>query len=130
MQKTIDDFKKGGYDQLEFNSEGLASVQYLGQEIVTTQWGDRVKLAVFDLVNLNETAIYTTSAKLLRLLFDELKIEINDKITIKRNGTGYATKYQAKIISKGEGQPAQPTTNNENATQQTQQTQTVINDPF
>ena len=100
MPKTFDEMKSGGYDQLRFPEDGVANVQYLGQEVVNTQWGDRVKIAVYDLIELKETAIYTTSGKFLRLLFDDLKIQLSDKVAIKRTGTGFDTKYQAKIISR------------------------------
>jgi len=100
MPKTFDEMKSGGYDQLRFPEDGVANVQYLGQEVVNTQWGDRVKIAVYDLIELKETAIYTTSGKFLRLLFDDLKIQLSDKVAIKRTGTGFDTKYEAKIISR------------------------------
>ena len=113
MPKTLDDFIKGGYEQLNFPEDGVANVQYLGQDIATTQWGDRVKIAVYDLIELKETAIYTTSGKLLRLLFKDLKVEVNDKVAIKRTGSGFDTKYEAKIISRAGQDKAETVTANE-----------------
>lgn len=106
MAKTLEDFKKGGYEQIEWPEDGEINVIYLGQEVVDTSYGERVKLAVYDMIAGKETAIYTSSAKLLKLLFDELKIKSEDKVAIKRTGSGYKTNYTAGIIERNEPAPA------------------------
>ena len=130
MPKTFDEMKSGGYDQLRFPEDGVANVQYLGQEVVNTQWGDRVKIAVYDLIELKETAIYTTSGKFLRLLFDDLKIQLSDKVAIKRTGTGFDTKYQAKIISRSQAKDGPNATGNEKPAAKKETAPPAKADPF
>jgi len=100
MAKELSDFLKGGYEQINWPEDGTVNFEYIGQEIVETQYGDRVKLAIFDLIENIETAIYTASKKLLGPLFTTLKVEPGDKIAVRRTGRGFQTKYEVAIIER------------------------------
>ena len=130
MGKTLEDFMEGGFEQLKWPDDGEVNVQYLGQEIVATKWGERVKLAVYDLTELKETAIYTTSAYLLRKLFDELKVEINDKLVIKKVGTGFDTKYEAAILERATKSKEEVVTAKDNTTSKPKKVKLADAPPF
>lgn len=121
---------KGGIDQISWPEDGVINIQYLGQDIVATDYGERVKIAVFDLIELKETAIFTTSAKLLRQLFTDLKLEVNDKVAIKRTGSGFNTAYNAKILSRAEPQKAEVATANEPKAPLQKEKPPAKSDPF
>lgn len=100
MPKSLDDFLKGGYEQINWPEDGTVNFEYIGQEIVDTQYGERVKLAIFDLIENVETAIYTASKKLLGPLFNTLKVEPGDKVCVRRTGRGFQTNYEVAIIER------------------------------
>lgn len=113
MGKTIEDFMQGGYDQISWPEDGTINIEYLGQEIVETQFGDRVKLVVYDLIDERETAIYTASKRLLVPLFQTLKAQYGDKFAIRRKGSGFQTKYEVVLMARAEIQPEQAITAND-----------------
>lgn len=100
MAKTFEEMMAGGYDQIAWPDDGVVNFTFLGQEVVDTQYGDRVKLAVYDLLDQRETAIYTASKKLLNQLFKDLKIQIGDKVVCKRTGKGFQVAYESGIIER------------------------------
>lgn len=89
-------------DQIKYNENGVINFIYLGFEEVETRHGNRIRLAVFDIAEQRETALYTLSKELLKQLFEEKKVQINDKVAVKRTGEGFQTKYQVKILERAE----------------------------
>lgn len=113
MDPVLDKYLKSSVDQIEWSPEGIINFIYLGHEEVETRHGNRIRIAVYDLIAERETAIYTLAKGLIKPLFMDLKVQINDKVVIKKTGEGFQTKYEVAILERAPKQTGQAVTAND-----------------
>lgn len=130
MDPVLDKYMESKTDQIKYNEDGVINFIYLGHEEVETRHGNRIKIVVFDIAEQRETAIFTLAKGLLQPLFYELKVQINDKVAVKRTGEGFNTKYFVKILERSETDDSKPVTAGEQKKLPPEPPKQKLEDPF
>ena len=130
MEDVLKKYIESGVDQIKYNEDGVINFIYLGHEEVETRHGNRIKIAVFDIAEQRETALYTLAKGLLKPLFYEFKVQINDKVVVRRTGDGFNTKYEVRILERAAANAGQVVTANDDKEALNQKSKDALAAPF
>jgi len=94
--EEIDDFISKGSNKLKLEQGNVYKLKFLNAEVVTGQYGKQVSLEFVDLSDGDKKRLYTTSQKLLKKLFQEIKVKPDDLIYIRKTGDRFETVYEVR----------------------------------
>jgi hypothetical protein len=100
--EEINDFIDKGSNKLKPEQGEIYKLKFVNAEVVTGKFGKQVSIEFVDLADGEKKRLYTSSQRLLKQLFKQLKIQQDELIYLRKSGDRFDTVYEVRRVEKGE----------------------------
>lgn len=89
----IVEYIKKGSNKLSLREGEIYRLKFIDAEVVTGKYGKQVAIEWVDMEDNEKKKMYTSSQKLLKRLFTDLKIESGEVVTLRKTGDRFETVF-------------------------------------